>query len=303
MSTTPMGGGAPPIRRVVVLPVDITILKDGGRYDPAETVADSRTALGVTHAALVASLRSHGYEAVSELGWSGRLVHPDGTFGAPVTDAAGVVGLEGAFLSGTAPDRDLLERVRAETDADAIVLVSAHGTRLSGEKLAGQIAAGTAIGVVAVGAVVIVAAAAVAGGKLDGLGKVSVGGGGGGGAGALRVAGSLAELGVRAALLPLRLAPHALFLDTALYVPVGHVDGPACAPAYGIHDGVAPVPRERPDTGFWSGARLDLSLTFAWLPEGNIAWSGNTERHANALRPDHMQRVFGLLLEHGPPAR
>jgi len=302
-----VAAGAPPIRRVVVLPVDITILKDGGAYDPAETVADSRAALGVTHAAMVSTLASHGYAVVGELGWSGRLIRPDGTFGAPVTDPAGVVGLEGALLGGTAPDRDLLERVRTETDADAVVLASARGTRLSGEKLAGQIAAGTAIGIVAVGAVVLVAAVAVAGGKgADGLGKVSLGGGGGGGgggAGALRVAGGLAELGVRAALLPLRLAPDPRFLDVALYVPAGHVDGADCAPAYGIHDGVAPVPRERPDTGFWSGARLDLSLTFAWLPDGRIAWSGNTERHANALRPDHMQRVFGLLLKDGPPSR
>jgi len=301
MATTPVADDALPVRRVVLLPIDLTVFKDGGRYDPAETVADSRMALGVARDALGAELAGHGILVVGELAWSGRIVLPDGTFGAPIVDAPEMARLADGLLEGEPLPRDVGVRLLAETGADALVLVSGHGTRLSGDKLAAQIAAGSAIGIgVAAITAVIVVAAVASKGDIGGLGHI--GGGGGGGGGALRAVGELAEFGVRAALLPLRIAAHApVLLDAALYLP-GHVEGPYCAPDYGIHDGVAPVPKDRPKSRFWTGSRIDLSVTFIGVREGRSIWSANAERHTNALRPAHMRALFRDLLAHAPTA-
>jgi hypothetical protein len=302
MATTLVADDALPVRKVVLLPIDLTVLKDGGRYDPAETVADSRLALGVARDALAGELAGHGIDVVGELAWSGRIVLPDGRFGAPIVDEPGMARLADGLLAGEPLPRDVAVRLLAETGADALVLVSGHGTRLSGDKLAAQIAAGSAIGIgVAAITAVIVLAAVASKGDIGGLGHI--GGGGGGGGGALRAVGDIAEFGVRAALLPLRIAAHApVLLDAALYLPAGHVEGPYCSAAYGIHDGVAPVPKERPKSRFWSGSRIDLSITFIGVREGRSIWSANAERHTNALRPAHMRALFRDLLSHAPTA-
>ncbi len=298
LAATPVKPGAPGVRRLVVLPIDLTVVKDGGRYDPAETVADSRFALDVARNALLAELTRRGNVVAGELAWSGRLVRPDGSFGAPILEEPAMAALLGGLLSGERLPPDVAVRLHEATGADALVLVSGRGTRLSSDKLAAQIAAGSAIGigVAAVSVLLVAAVLASKGEGLDGVGKAA----GGGGGGAARGIGSALEIGARAALLPLRIAAEAPHLDLLAFFPPGHVHGVHCSPAYGIHDGIAPPPAERPKTGFWHGSRLDLSISWIGVREGREIWSGNAERHANALKASHMEMLFRDLLRHAP---
>jgi hypothetical protein len=250
-------------RHVVLLPVAFAVLNDGGRDNPARRKADSSAARALADSALVSSLRARGYVVDTALDAGGVVVRADGSRGAAVTGAAGVERLQDALRAGSAPERDVLARLRAESGADAILLASGYGTRPSARKRAAWIASDAAVGTAVAGAALgFVAVALLAGAGADGIartparhGAVSV----------LRVVGAVSEVEARGALL---------------------AGASAAEPA-----------------SFHAGARLHVTLVLATLPDGRVAWRAAADGRANALRSADLDRAFAGMLAAAPPPR
>jgi hypothetical protein len=371
---------ASPGHRLVLLPPDFILFRDGGRYDPASTAAETRGAVTALAAAFVAEARAAGAEVVGQLTWSGRLVSPDGRALGTVASSDRVVATMRSVLAGGAVTPDVAEVLAGRYGATAAVLLTGNGSRTTTGKRAAQIAAATALTMLVVGAVALTAWVVAGGsvavgvpeihgprglhrrGRADGVALVgppaagfgaehagpsrdALAGGlrvGGGGAGATAAAAAAATASGAAtalsataasataasataasaaaasaaaasgtaavgALLVHVVPPGGLRLvwnvdaGTPLVDPAGllgpaHVHGDGCAPAAGIHDGVAPVPAEGREYGFWRGSRIDLTLALVPLPAGPVAWSAHAERRADAHHPAALRRLLRALL-------
>jgi len=362
-----------PGQRLVLLPVDFILFRDGGTYAPASTAAETRGAVTALAAAFVAEARARDAEVVGQLTWSGRLVSPDGRALGTVAASDRVVASMRSVLAGGAVTPDVAEVLARRYGATAAVLLTGFGSRTTAGKRAGQIAAATALTMLVVGAVALTAWMVAGGtvsvgvpeihglrgvrrrGRGDGaalVGSSAAGPSPGGPAGGLRVSGAggatvaisgataataavsgavAAGATASAAAAPVALSataasaaaaagtaavgallvhvvpPGGLRLvwnvdaGTPLVDPAGllgpaHVDGDGCAPAAGIHDGVAPVPAEGREHAFWRGSRIDLTLALVPLPAGAVAWSAHAERRADAHHPAALRRLLRALL-------
>ena len=309
VATAPVRALAGARARLVLLPVDFVLFRDGGRYDPADTVAASRAALGPLRATFGAETRARGGEVIGALSWSGRLLAENGSALGSVTDSARVLATMQSVLAGGGVPADVAETLATRFGASGAVLLTGSGSWTSAGKRAAQAAAATGLALLGVaGAALIVAAAAEGGLTVDvaALPDRRARGTRGPHTDGVVPIGPYALGGLLLHPVPfagLRLAwdedVGVPLVSPAAYLGAAHADDDGCLPAASIHDGVPPVPAQSPVFAFWRGSRIDLTLALLPLTGGELAWSAHAERRADARHPRDVRRLMRALLRLG----
>jgi hypothetical protein len=295
LPATPVGmdegfaNGQVPVRSVVLLPADLQVVvydEHGHPGPPALLEEVSRNTGAALQDGTRALLARRGYAIAGELSWDGTISFGDGRR-VQALDGQAMAELYGALTTDQPPRPELAAQLAQVTGADALFALSGSGQDIPGESTGEKVAKGIAIGLFIV--VVAVALLMVTRGK---------GGGGGGAARAAAGAGRAVHFATPAGA---RLGGAAV--RTAMVpIPVGHVHGPGCNLALGIHDGYYyGEPQPAPEHGNDSG--LGLSMRLVGLRNPRLLWFADQWAEGSPRDGDFVRRFGDHVSANLPPAR